>query len=184
MYVALYMTYTKKKNITSTLFSILSFSYSCWWQEENGMTEDEIVGWHHRFNGHEFEQNPGDREGQGSLACCSPLGLQRVKHNLVTEQQRWKENHSRQNVTTWAGTHPEGLFAQQKEIKPVFGENGSVLVNISQDNLSISSKLLYPGTRKNPKMLGIKWINPKTLVNSAPHSTNERWTDPWSDKVS
>ena len=36
------------------------------------MTEDEIVGWHHRFNGHEFEQYPGDREGQRSLACCSP----------------------------------------------------------------------------------------------------------------
>ena len=38
------------------------------------MTEDEIVGWHHRFNGHELEQNPGDREGQSSLGCCSPWG--------------------------------------------------------------------------------------------------------------
>ena len=36
------------------------------------MTEDEMVGWHHRLNGHEFEQTPGDGEGQGSLACCSP----------------------------------------------------------------------------------------------------------------
>ena len=35
------------------------------------MTENEIVGWHHRVNGHEFEQAPGDKE-QGSLACCSP----------------------------------------------------------------------------------------------------------------
>ena len=33
------------------------------------MTEDEMVGWHHRLNGHEFEQTPGDSEGQGSLAC-------------------------------------------------------------------------------------------------------------------
>ena len=33
------------------------------------MTEDEMVGWHHRLNGHEFEQVPGDSEGQGSLAC-------------------------------------------------------------------------------------------------------------------
>ena len=41
-------------------------------QEKKGPTEDEIVGWHHRFNGHEFEQVPGDGEGQGSLACCSP----------------------------------------------------------------------------------------------------------------
>ena len=38
------------------------------------MAEDEIVGWHHRFNGHEFEQTQEDSEGQGSLACCSPCG--------------------------------------------------------------------------------------------------------------
>ena len=38
------------------------------------MTEDEIVGWHHRLNGHEFEQTPGDSGGQGILACCSPRG--------------------------------------------------------------------------------------------------------------
>ena len=41
---------------------------------EKGTTEDEMVGWHHRLNGREFEQAPGDGEGQGSLACCSPWG--------------------------------------------------------------------------------------------------------------
>ena len=41
-------------------------------QEDKGTTEDEMVGWHHRLNAHEFEQVPGDGEGQGSLACCSP----------------------------------------------------------------------------------------------------------------
>ena len=45
-----------------------------WKQEEKGTVEDEMVGWHHRLNGHEFEQTPGDGEGQGSLACCSPWG--------------------------------------------------------------------------------------------------------------
>ena len=45
-----------------------------WEQEEKGMTEDEMVGWHHQLNEHEFEQTPGDSEGQGSLACCSPWG--------------------------------------------------------------------------------------------------------------
>ena len=39
-----------------------------------GTTEDEMVGWHHRLDGHEFEQAQGDGEGQGSLACCSPWG--------------------------------------------------------------------------------------------------------------
>ena len=38
------------------------------------MTEDEMVGWHHRHNGHEFEQAPGVGDGQGSLVCCSPWG--------------------------------------------------------------------------------------------------------------
>ena len=38
------------------------------------MTEGEMVGWHHQFNGHEFEQTPGDGEGQGSPVCCSPRG--------------------------------------------------------------------------------------------------------------
>ena len=45
-----------------------------WTQEKKGTTEDEMVGWLHRLNWHEFEQTPGDGEGQGSLACCSPWG--------------------------------------------------------------------------------------------------------------
>ena len=49
------------------------------------MTEDEMVGWHHRFNEYEFEQTPGDTEGQGSLACCSPWG-HRVRHDLATNK--------------------------------------------------------------------------------------------------
>ena len=47
------------------------------------MTEDEMVGWHHRLNGHEFEQALGDGEGQRSLACCSPRGRKELD---VTER--------------------------------------------------------------------------------------------------
>ena len=43
-----------------------------WRQEEKGTTEDEMAGWHQQLHGREFEQAPGDGEGQGSLACCSP----------------------------------------------------------------------------------------------------------------
>ena len=43
-------------------------------------TEDEMVGWHHQLDGHEFEQAPEVGDGQGSLACCSPWG-HRVKHD-------------------------------------------------------------------------------------------------------
>jgi len=55
-----------------------------WRQEEKEMTEDETVGWHHQFDGHEFEQAPGVGNGQGSLTCCSPWG-RRVEHDWATE---------------------------------------------------------------------------------------------------
>ena len=51
------------------------------------MTEDEIVGWYHRLSGHEFEQTPGDGEGQGSLECYSPWGC---KESDTTEQLHLK----------------------------------------------------------------------------------------------
>ena len=43
-------------------------------QEEKGATEDEMVGWHHRLNGYEFEQTLGDGEGQEASTCCSARG--------------------------------------------------------------------------------------------------------------
>ena len=42
------------------------------WSQEKGTTEDDMVGWHHWFNGHEFGWTPGDGEGQGGLVCCGP----------------------------------------------------------------------------------------------------------------
>ena len=45
-----------------------------WEQEEKGLTEEEMVEWHHWFNGHEFEETPGGCEGQGSQVCYSPWG--------------------------------------------------------------------------------------------------------------
>jgi len=51
-----------------------------------GVTEDEMIGWHHWLDGHEFEQTLGDDKGQRNLACCSPMGWQRVGYDLVTEQ--------------------------------------------------------------------------------------------------
>ena len=59
-----------------------------WRQREKGMTEDEMVGWHHQLNEHEFEQAPGVSDGQGSLACCSPWGLNKLD---MTEQLNWTD---------------------------------------------------------------------------------------------
>ena len=55
-------------------------------QEEKGMTEDEMVGWHHQLDGHEFEEAPGAGDGQESLACCSPWGSKELN---MTEQLNW-----------------------------------------------------------------------------------------------
>ena len=57
-----------------------------WRQEENGRTEDEMVGWHHQLDGHEFEQALGVGDGQGSLVCCSPWGRKELD---MTEWLNW-----------------------------------------------------------------------------------------------
>ena len=56
-----------------------------WGQEEKGTTEDEMVGWHHRLNGYEFEQS--QEESDGRLECCSSWG-RRVRHDLTELQQQ------------------------------------------------------------------------------------------------
>ena len=58
-----------------------------WRQEEKRTTEDEMVGWHHRFNGHEFQQALGVGDGQGSLVCCSPCGC---KESDTTGWLNWR----------------------------------------------------------------------------------------------
>ena len=60
-----------------------------WRQEEKGSTEDEMVGWHHWLNGHEFGQVLGVGDEQGSLVCCSPWGR---KDSDMTVQLNWAEN--------------------------------------------------------------------------------------------
>ena len=57
-----------------------------WRQEEKGMTEDEMVGWHHWLSGHEFESIPGVGDGQRGLVCCSPWGC---KESDTTEWLNW-----------------------------------------------------------------------------------------------
>ena len=59
-----------------------------WRQEKKGMTEDEMIGWHHQLDGHEFEQVLGVGDGQGSLACCSPWDGKELD---MTEWQNWTE---------------------------------------------------------------------------------------------
>ena len=60
-----------------------------WRREEKGTTKDEMVGWHHRLDGHEFEQALGVGGGQGGLACCGPWGC---KESDMTEWLNWMGN--------------------------------------------------------------------------------------------
>ena len=78
-----------------------------WRWEEKEMTEDETVGWHHRLDGHEFEQAPGVGEGQGRLACHSPWSLKELD---MTEQLNW--------LTDWVISLPQSFSDLLRLIKP------------------------------------------------------------------
>ena len=69
-----------------------------WGQEKKGTTEDEMVGWHHRLDGRDFEQAPGIGDGQWSLACCSPWGL---KESDTTEQLNWLHKETCWYMKKW-----------------------------------------------------------------------------------
>ena len=72
-----------------------------WRQEKKGMTEEEMVGRHHRLNGHEFEWTTGVCDGQGHLVCCSPRGH---KESDLTEWLNWNEQlstHTDTKLTQW-----------------------------------------------------------------------------------
>ena len=86
-----------------------------WRQEEKGMIEDKMVGWHHQLDGHEFEQALGVGLGQGSLVCCSLWGC-RVRHDWVTElnwTEQWPAktpNSSRAGKQTGEGPTVEPII--------------------------------------------------------------------------
>jgi len=83
-----------------------------WRQEEREMTEDEMVGWHHRLKEHEFEQAPGIGNGQGSLSCCSPWGH---KESDRTEWLNWTEPIRTRPSFPHSQSLPSGSF-----LKPLF----------------------------------------------------------------
>ena len=74
-----------------------------WRLEEKGTTEDEMVGWHHRLNGHEFELAPGVGDGQGGLACCSLWGC---KESGMTEWLNWTHQNVLGNYHKFVSLDP------------------------------------------------------------------------------
>ena len=100
-----------------------------WRWEENGTTENEMAEWHHRLDGHEFEQALGVGDGQGILVCCSPWGLKELDRN---EQLNWTESLA--DISRWL-TH---RFASGSEVKSLFLLGLLQKVNLGLINIYIS----------------------------------------------
>ena len=96
-----------------------------WGQKEKGETEDEVVGCHHWLNGHEFEQTPGDAEGQGSLACCSPWGHE--ESDMTEQLNNLPIKQSVAAVHPWMCTLRRPSMRNQKIL--ILGRWGADLMN-------------------------------------------------------
>ena len=113
-----------------------------WGQEEKGLTEDEMVGWHHWLNRHESEQTLEDSEGQGSLACCSPWG--RIESNM-TEQLSSRLPSQLMLTAINADSSPKKFIAYQ----------GCPFYSSSQDHLLNQSP--HTGKAMNLKFKSVNW---------------------------
>ena len=145
------------------------------WQEEKRVTEDEMVRWHHRLDGHEFEQTLWDSEGQGSLVCCSPWGCKELDtaewlsnnstYIRVSDQIRSDQSLSRVwlFVTPWIATRQVALFITNSRSSLRFTSIESVMPS---SHLILCRPLLLlppipPSIRvfSNESTLRMKWPN-------------------------
>ena len=115
-----------------------------WGQEEKGVTEDKMVGWHHQLDGHEFEQAPGVGGRQGSLACCSPQGCKELDTTewLNNNVPSCTEAAVKPVSTTWSLVYSSSpliiilsLLWLRGWVKRVLGLNLSVDLFLSQINI-------------------------------------------------
>ena len=124
-----------------------------WRQEEKRAAEDELVGWHHRFNGHELGQTPGDNERQGGLACCSSWGR---KESDMTERLNHNNKSSRGGGNLWG---------QWEEAYKVGGHSAGD--SFSKQNLFGARKCLRARIARNVVRYPSTW----------PDSTKLLWTN-------
>ena len=115
-----------------------------WRQEEKGTTEDEMVGWHHRLDGLEFEQAPGDGEGQWSLACCSPWGCKELDTTERLNNNEQFKNRPLLELSLAAGRRKESgmvLDGYKVDARP-FSDQGSYPRSVSSATfLAVSQKI-------------------------------------------
>ena len=115
--------------------------------KERRAAEDEMVRWHHRLNGHESEQTPGDSEGQGSLACCKPWGFK--ESNVV---ERLKNNKKEENE--WSLARPS--------------QPGTSLKRSQVDRLVVNGSLTWPwNVNCGPRLGELSCLLPSILCFSS-----------------
>ena len=96
-------------DVKSQLIEKDSHAGKDWRQEEKMVTEDEMVGWHHRLDGHEFEWTPAVGDGQGGLVCCSPWGLkelnmfEQLNNNKMTKYVKFSSDNPKEEKVWEAG---------------------------------------------------------------------------------
>ena len=120
-----------------------------WRQEEKGMTEEEMVSWHHQLKGHEFEQALGDGEGQGSLACCSPWGC---KESDMTVQLNNNNVFSNVGNKVWKIQSSEDLGFMDELHTPIKSWD---LINIFRTFKNGRLHIIFKNTCQNISILAI-----------------------------
>ena len=134
-------------------------------RQEKGMTEDEMVGWHHWLDGHKFEQAPGVGDGQRSLVCCSPWGC---KESDMTERLNWTELKKTKimassPITSWQ------IDGETMETVTYFLFGGSKITTGSDCNHEIKRHLLL-GRKAMTNLDSILKTRDITLANKGPSS--------------
>ena len=109
-----------------------------WGHEEKRVTEDEMVGWHHQLNGHEFQQAPGDGEEQGSLECCRPWGCKEsdMIERLNNNHHPWSPLHRVLHPGGWPHSFSCPVILTR--------EGGLSCLNLSVSNLEMGWLWTWP----------------------------------------
>ena len=122
-----------------------------WGQEEKGITEDEMAGWRHWLDGHEFEWIPGVGDGQGGLACCNSWGC---KESDMTERLNWTDIYFFRNM--WA-IWPSGNL--KFEDAQIFSYEGlrkyHVFLELEAERLLYSLTVFSPSIKASSLSLSI-----------------------------
>ena len=135
-----------------------------WGQEEKGMAEDEMAGWHHRLNGREFEWTPGAGDGRGGLACCDSWGR---KESDTTERLNWTERKEKSMMISNILVHTAVLksVAKISKYKGGFGKEQWMMCCLGQVELKYFETL--SGGIQETELQGLEsgWADQVSDVN-------------------